>query len=277
MPGSWRSSSAPRPTTWRRRELAAWIIESRADYRLVDLRTEAEFAQYHIPTALSIPMSVLTDAGLGRQEKIVLYSEGGIHSAQAWMLLKAQGYKSVYMLKGGLDEWKDQVVFPVVSDNPTPVQRARDERLKSMSTFFGGQPRSAAAVATGAPATPAVAAPQTPAVPMVAAPAVTCRGREARAPRRRRKAARSSDPTHARLAPQHAQLDEQAGEVVDAALVGDQAVRHLHQQDAVNLAAAARAVEPHEASGVGRLRHEGHRHPIAVDEGRLVVHGPVRE
>ena len=153
------------------RELAAWIIESRPDYRLVDLRTEAEFAQYHIPTALSIPMSVLTDAGLGRQEKIVLYSEGGIHSAQAWMLLKAQGYKSVYMLKGGLDEWRDQVVFPVVSDDPTPVQRARDERLKSMSTFFGGQPRSAAAVAAGAPATPAIAAPLRPAVPMVAAPA----------------------------------------------------------------------------------------------------------
>ena len=152
------------------RELAAWIIESRPDYRLVDLRTEAEFAQYHIPTALSIPMSVLTDAGLGRQEKIVLYSEGGIHSAQAWMLLKAQGYKSVYMLKGGLDEWRDQVVFPVVSDNPTPVQRARDERLKSMSTFFGGQPRSAAAVAAGAPATPAIAAPLRPAVPTVAAP-----------------------------------------------------------------------------------------------------------
>ena len=151
-------------------ELAAWIIESRADYRLVDLRTEAEFAQYHIPTAFSIPMSVLTDAGMGRQERIVLYSEGGIHSAQAWMLLKAQGYKSVYMLKGGLDEWKDQVVFPVVSDNPTPAERARDERLKSMSTFFGGQPRSASAVATGAAAVLGAGTSQTPAVPAVAAP-----------------------------------------------------------------------------------------------------------
>ena len=105
-------------------ELAAWIIESRADYRLVDLRTEGEFARYHIPTAVNVPMNVLTDAGLGRQEKIILYSEGGIHSAQAWMLLRAQGYKSVYMLKGGLEEWKDQVVFPVLADNPTTEQSA---------------------------------------------------------------------------------------------------------------------------------------------------------
>ncbi len=151
-------------------ELAAWIIENRADYRLVDLRTEREFATYSIPTAVNIPVSVLPEAGLGRQEKIVLYSEGGIHSAQAWMLLKAQGYKSVYMLKGGLDEWKDLVVFPVVADNPTPAERARDERLKSISAFFGGQPRSAAAVAAGPAAMPGMAAAAAPALPRVAAP-----------------------------------------------------------------------------------------------------------
>ena len=151
-------------------ELAAWIIESRADYRLIDLRTEAEFAQYHIPTAVNIPMNVLTDAGLGRQEKLVLYSEGGIHSAQAWMLLRARGFKSVYMLKGGLDEWKDQVVFPVGADNPTRDERARDERLKSISAFFGGQPRSAAAVAAGAAVMPGMAPAATPARPSVVAP-----------------------------------------------------------------------------------------------------------
>jgi len=151
-------------------ELAAWIIEGRADYRLIDLRSDAEFAQYHIPTAVNVPMNVLTDAGLGRQEKLVLYSEGGIHSAQAWMLLRAQGYKSVYMLKGGLDGWKDQVVFPIVADNPTPDERARDERLKSISAFFGGQPRNAAAAAAGAVVMPGMAAPATPAMPKVVAP-----------------------------------------------------------------------------------------------------------
>ena len=151
-------------------ELAAWIIEGRADYRLVDIRSEAEFTQYHIPTAVNIPMSVLTDAGLGRDEKIVLYSEGGIHSAQAWMLLKAEGYKAVYMLKGGLDDWKGQVVFPVLADNPTPEQRASDERRRAMAGFFGGQPRSAAAAAPGGAGTMLSAAPSLPALPKVAAP-----------------------------------------------------------------------------------------------------------
>ena len=151
-------------------ELAAWIIDSRADYRLIDLRTEAEFARYHIPTAGNVPMNVLTDAGLGRQEKLVLYSDGGIHASQAWMLLRAQGYKSVYVLKGGLDEWKDQVVFPIVADNPSPSDRARDERLRSISAFFGGQPRSAAAVAAGSTGATGAAAMAMPAMPNVAAP-----------------------------------------------------------------------------------------------------------
>jgi uncharacterized protein len=151
-------------------ELAAWIIAGRADYRLIDLRTRAEFEQYHIPTAVNIPMNVLTESGLGRQEKLVLYSEGGIHSAQAWMLLRAQGYTSVSMLKGGLDAWKDQVVFPVLADNATAAERARDDRLRSISAFFGGQPRSAAAVAAGANAMPGVAAPATPLLPKAVAP-----------------------------------------------------------------------------------------------------------
>lgn len=149
-------------------ELAAWVVEGRANYRLVDLRSEAEFTQYHIPTAVNIPVNVLTDAGLGRQEKLVLYSDDGIHAAQAWMLLKAQGYQGVYMLKGGLDEWKNEVVFPVLADSTTPEQRAVDDRRRSLSAFFGGQPRSEAA---GGPGMPGLAGSTAPTVPVVAAPA----------------------------------------------------------------------------------------------------------
>jgi rhodanese-related sulfurtransferase len=150
-------------------ELAAWIIASRADYRLIDLRSQATFDAYHIPTAVNIPMSALTDAGFGRQEKLVIYSDGGILSAQAWMLLRAQGYRSVYMVEGGLEDWKDRVLFPVLADNATPAERARDDRARAVSAFFGGQPRSAAALAVGA-APPGVMASSMPAMPKVVAP-----------------------------------------------------------------------------------------------------------
>jgi rhodanese-related sulfurtransferase len=147
-------------------ELAAWIVEGRADYRLLDLRTEQEFATYHVPTAENVPMSGLADYPLQRNEKIVLYSEGGIHSAQAWMLLRAQGYEAVYMVLGGLESWKDEVLFPSLPADADAQARARFERAAQVAKFFGGEARLAGD-ATAAPTVdlPKLAAPATPAGP----------------------------------------------------------------------------------------------------------------
>lgn len=143
-------------------QLADWIIQGRADYRLIDLRTPAEYERYHIPGAENVTLTGLADHGLLRNEKIVLYSEGGIHSAQAWFLLRANGYGGVYTLRGGLQEWKDSVLFPSLSADATPAQRVTFAKMAEVSKFFGGRPQGMA----GAPQ-PAVA----PALPMANMPA----------------------------------------------------------------------------------------------------------
>jgi len=125
-------------------ELADWIIRGKADYRLIDLRTDKEFAEYAIPTAENVPLSGLAASDLQRNEKIILYSEGGIHSAQAWFLLKARGYKSVYMLFGGLDEWKEQILFPRLPENPSPEQAQAFAKIRQVSNYFGGTPQTGA-------------------------------------------------------------------------------------------------------------------------------------
>ena len=145
-------------------ELAGWIIAGRSDYRLVDLRGAAAFASYHIPTAENVQLPALPDYPFGRQEKIVLYSDGGIHSAQAWFLLRAKGYRGVYILRGGLDEWKDTVLFPRLAENPSPADRAANEKRTYMSRHFGGRPLTGGA-------SQAEAAPvEMPKVEMPAAP-----------------------------------------------------------------------------------------------------------
>ena len=123
-------------------DLADWIIQGKSDYRVIDLRSKEEYDQYHIPGAETVPLAELPDYALERNEKIVLYSEGGIHSAQAWFLLKAMGFKSVYMLFGGLDDWKDLVLFPSIPPNPNAEQLATFTKMKEVSRFFGGTPRS---------------------------------------------------------------------------------------------------------------------------------------
>jgi len=123
-------------------EVAGWIVSGRADYRLIDLRSEKDYAAYHIPTAENVTLSALPDAGLLANERIVLYSEGGLHAIQAWMLMRAKGHRNVYTLKGGLDQWKDEVLFPTLAPSATAEERGRFERSVALARFFGGSPRT---------------------------------------------------------------------------------------------------------------------------------------
>jgi rhodanese-related sulfurtransferase len=123
-------------------DVADWIVAGRADYRLVDLRDARAYGEYHIPGAENVEITGLSDAPLARNERTVLYSDGGIHSAQAWFLLRARGFMGVYILRGGLDAWRDEVLFPVLAEQPTPFQAQRNDKLAALARHFGGQPRS---------------------------------------------------------------------------------------------------------------------------------------
>jgi hypothetical protein len=141
-------------------ELAGWIVQGRSDYRLIDLRAASDFAAYHIPTAENVTVAALPEFPFQRTEKIVLYSDGGIHAAQAWMLMQAQGYRAVYTVLGGLEGWKDEVLYPALPAQASAADRARFERAAAMSRFFGGEPRAEGAAVASAPVElPKLAAP----------------------------------------------------------------------------------------------------------------------
>jgi len=80
-------------------------------------------------------------------ETIVLYSEGGGHSAQTWVFLRAPGYPRVFYLRSGLYEWLDDVMRPALPALPSPA----DSNVAALSRYFGGVPdvgeRTAATVA----------------------------------------------------------------------------------------------------------------------------------
>lgn len=123
-------------------ELADWIIKGKSDYTLVDLREENEFTEYFIPSAANIPLEILPEAGLLRNQKIILYADDNLKAAQAWFILKSKDYKGVYILDGGLEEWKDEILFPALSIDATAEQIAEFEKIKVVSLFFGGLPQT---------------------------------------------------------------------------------------------------------------------------------------
>lgn len=142
-------------------ELAKWLIDKKPDLLVVDMRSAEEFAQYHIPSAVNIPFNRLFESEaretLSNDKTIVLYSNGGTHAAQAWVLLKQMGIAS-YVLLGGLNYWAEAILNPkapneLVADSET----LKYQFQKSAAGYFApGGALAAPADSTAAPAKPKV-------------------------------------------------------------------------------------------------------------------------
>jgi uncharacterized protein len=132
------------------RELADAIIKGTEDLRLIDVSDEGAFASYHVPGAENVPVAGLVSAGLARTEKIVLCSSDGSEAAQAWVLLRGSGFNGARVLRGGIEGWKREVLFPVLKAGSTSSEQQENARFTAISARFGGTPRTAADAQGGA-------------------------------------------------------------------------------------------------------------------------------
>lgn len=133
-------------------ELARWIIEKRQDYQLIDIRQPWQFDDYHIPTAVNIPLAQLFQEDnlkkLSREKKVVVYGLGAGHPAQTQLLLSLKGYNA-YSLREGITAWWDEVITPLSlrseTQSPAGYQQAKQLRERFMGS---GQPGGATAAPT---------------------------------------------------------------------------------------------------------------------------------
>jgi rhodanese-related sulfurtransferase len=132
-------------------ELAKWIRDNKPGLRVLDIRSDSEFTEFHIPGAARVPLSEIARMPLDSAATYVMYSQGGTHAAQGWFLLRARGARSSFFLRGGLYEWLEQVMNPRVSSN-TP-QAVRDS-IRALTLWFGGKMQVVDSASVGA--TPSV-------------------------------------------------------------------------------------------------------------------------
>ena len=145
------------------RELAQWIIEKRTDFDLIDIRDPWKFDDYHIPTAVNIPLADLFKpaglARLSRGKRIVLYGDGRGHAAQAQLLLSMKGYDA-YSLREGINGWWYDLMTPTslqtAGASPSGYQQAKQVR-----DYFMGTP-GAVVAPQAKPAIPPPVIPQQP-------------------------------------------------------------------------------------------------------------------
>lgn len=121
--------------------LADWLIKENLDFTLVDLRSEKEFNEYNIPYSVNIPVEHILTSDLMRNQKILLCGNDDVASAQAWFILKSSDYKAVYILKGGMEAWRNEILFPKFDSSATSEQKATFEKIKQVSLHFGGTPQ----------------------------------------------------------------------------------------------------------------------------------------
>lgn len=109
-------------------ELAEWIHDRKPELRIIDTRSEAEFDEYHLPRAERV--ASLASASFKPNETIVLVTGD------------AKGIdRDVYILRGGLRGWIDEVMNPTITGNASAEARAAYQRASIVSRYFGGVPR----------------------------------------------------------------------------------------------------------------------------------------
>ncbi len=120
-------------------ELAELLVRGREELLLVDIRDHWEFDKFHIRGAVHIPMSELPDALRPHKNRgrIVLYSNGMTHPAQARDALARQGYDNVYFLTDGLQGFLDRCLKPV-SLRDVPLSEPQAEKVRIWRAHFLG-------------------------------------------------------------------------------------------------------------------------------------------
>ncbi len=90
------------------KQLSAQELDQKKGAVIIDVRTNKEYGQGHIPGAVHVP---LADVGtkvkkLKKDKEIVVYCQSGNRSIWAIKRLIGMGYTHLYNLKGGYSAWK---------------------------------------------------------------------------------------------------------------------------------------------------------------------------
>ncbi len=113
--------------------ITARDLISRKDenYIFVDIRNPREYANFHIESAVNVPMQLALDDQFIpylKDDRIkVLYSEESIEADQVRVLLTQYGYDNLMVLQGGAKYWKENMLSDNVFESKGEYD---DEKLK---------------------------------------------------------------------------------------------------------------------------------------------------
>ena len=98
-------------------QVAKRIIENDPSLELIDVRSADEFNKFSLPGSINVPLdSLLNKSSLSYLgipgTKTIFISNDDITADQAWVLTKRLGYKSTYVMTGGINRWMETIIDP---------------------------------------------------------------------------------------------------------------------------------------------------------------------
>ena len=128
--------------------LADRLVNQDPTVLLVDTRSAEEYNAFALPNAINIPLKDLFDEELNAYINqdlydVIIYSNDHFYSNEAWMIGNRLGYKNLYVLKGGLNEWFKTIINPKM---PEETDAKKEFELysfrKAAGMYFGvGAPK----------------------------------------------------------------------------------------------------------------------------------------
>jgi len=123
-------------------ELATWLIEGRADFKLIDVRMPADVDGGKIGDAENIPLAQLVTAEvIGRlptDRMVIVYSNGSENAAKAAVMLQLSGI-SARLLTGGYNAWHDKILNPNISSEALDGELLQITQQRAYACNFVGE------------------------------------------------------------------------------------------------------------------------------------------
>ena len=121
-------------------QLAEWIVESKQDFALVDIRDDKSYQDGHIEGAVNKPLTLLMTADSVKDlsgKKIIVYSNGSENAAKAVVMLRLMNLDS-YLLSGGYNAWHQHVLNPDIPEQAADDEAPQVALQRAIACHFSG-------------------------------------------------------------------------------------------------------------------------------------------
>jgi len=127
-------------------KVAERIINQDPTLLLIDVRMADDYLKYSLPGAENIPLEEILNPDwadiLGQADRdIVFYSNADVYAEQAWMFARRKGYKKLFVMQGGLNNWFQTIIQPVIPNETSSAKEIETYHFRKAASiyFCGGQ------------------------------------------------------------------------------------------------------------------------------------------